>query len=478
MRSSSETEYESRASSRSARSCVTRVDRSNARIARSSRRSQPFSRASAAASSGCVAARAASARSRSRSVGAVSMSRGEGRERPAVGVPADVVLVEERRERHPRTGSPRAASPRPPTAWRTSTSRRRGLEHTVAKSSGPGWRRRDARAGRRGSRRRPARVSSSRNGSTRGRRGSDPCSRPRTKTTSNRRVRARARSSTATRPECRDGLSSHGDAIERGEHLVRAPLGPAPRDTSSSSSARDDRVVRAEIEAGALAGRRRRRAVRAPQHRRGELSDDRGRRAPSRTSEVERRQRASVAELGRDLDGAVAADDSPPAQTALDPVDLLPREPGVRRSKAARIARAARRRPRQSEGATGARAERRRAREPRGDSNDTGTPREANAVRAPGATASTDGHTTAISCGGVPARIVRERALRDQLERPARPCALEPADRAVERRAVGVVGEELSARGGPATPAGTRAPRGGSSTTAPPRATRGRRPSA
>jgi hypothetical protein len=132
--------------------------------------------------------------------------------------------------------------------------------------------------------------------------------------------------------QCRDGLSSHRDPIERGEHLCTRHRARSREHVELVERARH-RVVHAEIEARALAGRRLRRAVRAPKHCRGELSRDCDGRAVTK-SNVERRQRASLAELGCDLGGAVSADDSPPAQTALDPVDLLPGEPGVRRSEA------------------------------------------------------------------------------------------------------------------------------------------------
>jgi hypothetical protein len=68
-------------------------------------------------------------------------------------------------------------------------------------------------------------------------------------------------------------------------------------------------------------------------------------------------------------------------------------------------------------------------------------PRAANAVSSASLTASTDGQTTAISCGGVPALIWRA-----PFPRPARACrgsgSLEPAQRAVEQRAPGVIGEQ------------------------------------
>ncbi len=331
MRSSSETEYESRASRRSARSWVTAVGRSNARIARSSRRSHPFSRASAEASSGCVAARAASARSRSRSVGAVSMSDGERRKRTAVRVPADVVLGEQVPHRNPEG---------PRLAWGALVADRLAHEHEPPpRPRAHGGEQIAIPAGGVGSHEPGAATLVEGPPRLLVEERLDPRSaweRSLLQTDDEDDVEA-ARAGPGEvehrdAAECRDGLSSHGDSIERGEHLCTRHRAESREHVELVERARH-RVVHAEIEAGALAGRRLRRAVRAPKHCRGELSGDCDWRAVTK-SNVERRQRASLAELGCDLGGAVAADDSPPAQTALDPVDLLPREPGVRRSEA------------------------------------------------------------------------------------------------------------------------------------------------
>ena len=111
-------------------------------------------------------------------------------------------------------------------------------------------------------------------------------------------------------------------------------------------------------------------------------------------------------------------------------------------SEDARRARAARRRPRRSEAATGARGRTASSRARARPSNATGTPTAANAVPSASLTASTDGQTTAISCGGVPALTWASTRLRDQLERAARTGSLEPAHRAVEQDASGRLGEQ------------------------------------
>ena len=147
---------------------------------------------------------------------------------------------------------------------------------------------------------------------------------------------------------------------------------------------------------------------------------------------VEWRQSAPVAELPGDLDGTTAADDAAPAQAALDPVDLLAREPRVRRAKvreepgplAAEPSEAEQREQRMPERR---RPERRAALESdrHADGGEGRSECEPDRV-----------DRRADDCDLVRRRSrtdMRERGLGDQLERPARSCPLEPADRPVER---------------------------------------------
>ena len=199
-------------------------------FARRRRRSQPFCSASAAASAGSDR-RGSCERAQSLALGRRRLDLpGQRRQRPSVRSGDERRPRRRARARPPRTGSARAVSPRrrrPAARARAAaaagcTPSRRGI--------GRGSPDRAARAAHRGSRSRPRRVSSSRNGSTRrSAGGSVPCSSPRTKTVSKRRVRARRRSMTATRPGA----------------PARSPRTEARSSAASTSSAADLQPARA-----------------------------------------------------------------------------------------------------------------------------------------------------------------------------------------------------------------------------------------
>ena len=185
----------------SARSWVRRVGRSNARVARRRRRSQPFCTRERRGLCG-LGRRGTGERAQALALGRRRLDLpGERRQRPC-GASGDERRPRRRaRARPPRTGSARAASPR----------RRRPGERARAaaaagctrsrRGTGHGSRDRAARAAHRGDLlEAAARVLVEERLDAGTARRSVPCSSPRTNTVSKRRVRARSRSMTATRP--------------------------------------------------------------------------------------------------------------------------------------------------------------------------------------------------------------------------------------------------------------------------------------
>ena len=235
------------------------------------------------------------------------------------------------------------------------------------------------------------------------RRGSEPCSSPSTKTVSKRRVRARIRSSTATRPGSpgraprtvarssaattssrRHGTPRRTDTIELVEHsedgVERAQVGGGlvGRLRAPPSRAHCGRAMRRPPGSAAIG------IVRLAQARPGTAADDR--------REARRRPR-------RHAPGSVTARPRSRPSTKSTSLRGMP-ENGERRkpNSALRSARP----PRRSATGRGARG---RAECDRGGpvaSIATGTPRPANAASRARRTGSTDGATTAISSGATP----------------------------------------------------------------------------
>ena len=328
---------------------------------------------------------------------------GQPGERPPRRVPAHVVRVEELADGLPeRARLARRAVVRGGLAHeRQQPPRPRagGVEEiaVAARSVGP------LQPGAARRRRAPGASRRRRTATSGARRGSDPCSRPITKTASKLRVRARVRSSTATRPGS-PAASPRTVARSRAERTSSAWIGDAglaqPLELVEDPAGG---VGGAEV---ALRGRRHgRRAepVGVAQHRVHDRA--RGReRLVLRGDELEHRQRAPGAQLRRLLDRAVAAEHGPPAQAALEEVD-------VRRGRGRRTGCGGTRRARGgcrcstrsgAARAAPARTPSRRA---------AGAPRSRPARRAaPKAVSieardrSSDGQTTAISSGAVPSR--------------------------------------------------------------------------
>ena len=320
----------SSASTRGCRSLVSRVKaRAGAPAAAAPSRSRPRAPRPRPARS---TASWASARRRSRSVGAASSSQvscESGRRRVQR---AHVVGVEERDDLVPERArlarialvGRRLADEREP-AGRA----RAGRVEEVALALDRIGPRRAARDRRSSS----PRTSSSRKGDGLPRRGSVPSSRPSRKTVSKRRVRARARSSTATRPRSPARAEPDLGVLERGQHLVRGQLAA-------------ERPPAVELVQEHARPRRRPAGRRGPPRRRA-APRGRGRRAASsaasaRTAStgpaalaqrLERRQRLPVAQLDRLLLHALAGGDAAAAQAALEEVDVRAREARERRAE-------------------------------------------------------------------------------------------------------------------------------------------------
>ena len=183
-----------------------------------------------------------------------------------------------------------------------------------------------------------------------------PSSSPRTKTVSKRRVRARSRSSTATRPGSPDGGRRDLEPRERLEQLLlrRAPP-PALLERGELVEQLGDRgeasAGRAAPGRPPAARRARRRSAPSSRHdaRTPSSGDGASRSSRSATSGASRRR--SVSSSTRS--GASTARPRSRPSTKSTPVRPIP---GVRRAQEARRARGGRRRPRRTEAARAARA--------------------------------------------------------------------------------------------------------------------------
>ena len=254
-------------------------------------------------------------------------------------------------------------------------------------------------------------------------------------------------------------------ALERREHVVAVDRLAAATSGSSSSSVRETRVERGEIRRERRRQRRARRSVGVPEHRRNQRPDGRERRSGAS------RARPSAGSPGAEL---VSQLERPLAVQTARPRSRPRRsrrragKPGERRAEEGEELAVARRRARRSAGARGAPA-RRPSAESRRLSTDTGTPSSRRRSRAARAPRSTDGHTTAICSGARAAADERERLLGDELERSALAGALEEPHRAVERGAARRRVREERALEVSERPAGAGSPPRGSSSIAPAR---------
>ena len=320
--------------------------------ARSSRRSQPFARASALRGSRIArsheparapaAARARSARPRSarrapesgrRRVQRATSSGSEHR--------ADVLPERARLARRAVVGR-RLAYEVEPARRRGCTPCRRGSGRATPDRASPAGRGRRARGAR----------SSSRNGELCVRCGKTPSSRPSTNTTCERRVRARWRSTIATWPGAR-GAGAYRRALDRAEELlgreIAAELAPALELVEQRGAAPGRRAGRA--------GRPRLRAARRARGRRAAST------RPARATPAIEECAAAQALEGRDRPAAKLHDlrleplrraDAAPAQAPLDEVGVGAPEPGVRGADEAEQVSAAAAEPRDSGAARGA----------------------------------------------------------------------------------------------------------------------------
>ena len=420
MRSSSETENVSRPpTSAERRSCVSRVRRSNAVVARSSRLLQPFAcaRASASARSGDRRARRARAAALARS--ARPRVAREGRERPPDGGTADVVRVEElahglperaRLARRALVADRLADEHEPPPRPRAG-----GGEEVAVAARGVGSheaRAADARRARAASRRRGTVASAAR-------RGSAPCSSPITKTVSKRRVRARRRSSTATRPGSPARSRADGRPLERREDVVAAERDARRADRLELVERAGDGVVRPQVAPRPLVERRR-------SSSRARCAASRPRAAATASSGLARQRARSSSGSGRPsrssdrhVDRAVAPQDAAAAQASLDPVDVPAREARVRGAQERVELRPLAVAPGEAEQGEQRVPERRRAERDAALERERDAERSRRPPRARAARARRTGRRSAISSGG-DAAARRARAPR---RRRARACA-------------------------------------------------------
>ena len=125
-------------------------------------------------------------------------------------------------------------------------------------------------------------------------------------------------------------VAAHGRPFEGRQHLTTRDLRAVGTERLELVERPCHRVVGPQVGLGAGSERRRGGAVRVPQHRRREPAHALDGHLAG-VEDVERGQRPSVAELDRDLDGALAVHDPPAAEPPLDPVDVLALQPRVRR---------------------------------------------------------------------------------------------------------------------------------------------------
>ena len=281
-----------------------------------------------------AAASALRARSRSRSVGASSSCHVELRERPARSSSGRRRRIEERARLLPeRARLARRAVVGRRLADEVEAARRprarRVEEVALARDRHPA----SARRARRDVSSISRRSSSARNGEPCWRRGKLPSSRPSRKTTSVRRVRARSRSCTATRPGSspRASLSDARSSAAKSSSRESAP--PSSIQRCELVEELRHGTVRAQVEHGVLADRRRVEAVGGAEHRAGELAD--GRERVGVGAEVVEHPQRLPAQLERLLDDPLGIADRPPAQPPLEVVDVRARQAGERRAEEA-----------------------------------------------------------------------------------------------------------------------------------------------
>ena len=272
------------------------------------------------------------------------------------------------------------------------------------------------------------------------RRGSDPCSSPITNTASKLRVRARARSSTATRPGS-PAASPRTVARSSAEITSSAwTVTPAARSRSSSSRTSSPRPRPGGPLRSGSCGRGAE-PVGVAEHR--EHGNSGGGERLLLGRELEHRQRPAVAQLRRLLDRAVAAEHRAAAQSPLEEVDVGAAETPVRRPEEGVELTAGAVAPREAE-----------QREQRLAEGGRGEPwpcldRDRDAERAE---RRLDRRTRAIErraddrdlLGRGAAPYELEHGLGDELEGGPTTGALEEADRAVERGRHRVVVEEVA----------------------------------
>ena len=164
------------------------------------------------------------------------------------------------------------------------------------------------------------------------RRGSEPSSSPRTKTAAKLRVRARSRSSTATRPASPAAPSRTSACSSAATTSSRSTLAADRAPAVELLEHPQRRVVGAQVEPRGLAGRRSLGAVREANHRADAARGPAATGGSPRAQLGERRQRRLAQLLGLLLD-ALRARDRPAAQPALDEVDRGAAEARVRRAQ-------------------------------------------------------------------------------------------------------------------------------------------------
>ena len=255
-------------------------------------------------------------------------------------------------------------------------------------------------------------------------------------------MRARVRSSTATRPGLAGCVAADGGAVEGREHVLGANRDPGLLQPLELVEDHARGFGGAEVALGSGADRRRAEAVGVSRHREHDRPGGSERRVLV-GEQLEHRQRAARAQLRRLLDRAVSTDDRPPAQPAFEEVDVAAAEPGVRRPQEGEELATRAVAPGEAEQREQRLAERRRRQaRPRLD-------RDGNAERAE---CRLDRRARALERRADDRDLLRgdavadelEHGLGDELERGATAGSLEEAHRAVERRRRGGVVEEVA----------------------------------
>ncbi len=240
---------------------------------------------------------------------------------------------------------------------------------------------------------------------------------------------------------CARAVTADGRTLERREHVRAADLVPKSFDRLELVEPPYNRVVRPEVRLRPRSERRSRRAVRAAQHRVRQRSDS-GDGRHLVQGEIERRQCPPVAKLNGDLGRAVAAEDAPPSEPSFDPVDVLALEPRVRRAKVRVQLRPLAVEPRETQQGEERVAERRRPKSGAALERDRDPqPGERRPECEPDRLDRRADDRDLLRRDAGPDE--RQRLLRHELERAARPRTLEEPDRAVEQHASRGVGEQV-----------------------------------